>query len=45
MKKETMATLRYESPQVTTIQLIAEQAMLAGSSNLDDMHETEGEWA
>lgn len=37
----------YESPQMTAIQLVTEQTMLAGSSDLmlDNMFETNGEWA
>lgn len=43
MKKTTMA-LEYEKPQVTAILLQVEQGF-AQSSQLDDMKETEGEWA
>jgi hypothetical protein len=46
MKKTTMA-LEYTKPQVTTILLQVEQGFAGstGSSMLDDMKETEGEWA
>ena len=43
-----MAFVEYETPQVKTVQLVTEQAVLAGSSSsmLDDMYEsTDGEWA
>ena len=43
MKKTTMA-LEYEKPQVTAILRQVEQGF-AQSSQLDDMKETEGEWA
>lgn len=43
MKKTTMA-LEYEKPQVTVILLQVEQGF-AQSSQMDDMKETEGEWA
>ena len=39
-----MAAQEYEKPQVTTILLQVEQGF-AQSSQLDDMKETEGEWA
>lgn len=45
MKRVRMATPEYESPQTQTIQFITEQTVLAGSSSLDDMIETDGEWA
>ena len=45
MKRVTrMAAQEYEKPQVTTILLQVEQGF-AQSSQLDDMKETEGEWA
>lgn len=46
MEKVTQAIFEYETPQLTTIEIITEQC-LAGStgSSLDDMWETEGEWA
>ncbi|MBR2859132.1 MAG: hypothetical protein IKB90_03425 [Alistipes sp.] len=43
MKKTTMA-LEYKKPQVTAILLQVEQGF-AQSSQMDDMKETEGEWA
>ena len=39
-----MVANEYEQPQVTTILLDVEQGF-AQSSMLDDMKETEGEWA
>ena len=49
MKKTTKA-LEYTKPQVTTILLQVEQGFAVsepsnGSSQLDDMKETSGEWA
>ena len=45
MRKVTRkAAIDYEQPQVTTILLQVEQGF-AQSSQLDDMKETEGEWA
>ncbi|MBQ3026951.1 MAG: hypothetical protein IJD27_05430 [Alistipes sp.] len=45
MKKDLkMAAREYEQPQITTILLSAERGF-ATSSNLEDMRETEGEWA
>ena len=45
MKRVTqLATQEYEKPQVTAILLQVEQGF-AQSSQLDDMKETEGEWA
>ena len=45
MKRVTMnVATEYEKPQVATILLEVEQGF-AGSSMLDDMKETEGEWA
>jgi hypothetical protein len=49
MKKTTKA-LEYTKPQVTTILLQVEQGFFVsesteGSSQLDDMKETSGEWA
>lgn len=50
MKKTTMAAMEYEKPQVTTILLQVEQGFSVSepsnnSSMLDDMKETNGEWA
>ena len=44
MKRVTQVANEYEQPQVTTILLDVEQGF-AQSSMLDDMKETEGEWA
>ena len=45
MKRVTMnVATEYEKPQLTAILLEVEQGF-AGSSMLDDMKETEGEWA
>ena len=44
MKVKTKVLAEYETPQVTTIEIVVEQSVLAGSSNLDHMTETEGEW-
>lgn len=41
---QKMVAQEYEQPQMTTILLHAEQGF-ATSSNLEDMRETEGEWA
>ena len=48
MKRVTSRALdNYEQPQVTTILLQVEQGFASSSPNsqLDDMKETEGEWA
>ena len=48
MRKVTRkAAIDYEQPQVTTILLEVEQGFASSSPNsmLDDMKETEGEWA
>ncbi len=48
MKRVTQnAAIEYEQPQVTTILLEVEQGFAGSSPNsqLDDMKETEGEWA
>lgn len=50
MKKTTMAAIEYEKPQVSTILLQVEQGFAVsessdGSSQLDDMKESAGEWA
>ena len=45
MKRVTqLATQEYEKPQMTMVLLQVEQGF-AQSSQLDDMKETEGEWA
>ena len=44
MKKQFFKAFEYEKPQLTTILLEVEQGF-AQSSMLDDMKETEGEWA
>ena len=45
MKRVTQVVAQeYEKPQLTTILLEVEQGF-AQSSQLDDMKETEGEWA
>ena len=47
MKRVTrMAAQEYEQPQVTTILLQVESGYASSSTSmLDDMKETEGEWA
>lgn len=49
MKKLTKSTVGYVSPRVTTIQLATEAVCIAASgssdSSLDDMTESDGEWA
>ena len=45
MKKVTKVIGEYKSPQLTTLELVAEQC-IAGSTGsvLDDMWESDGEW-
>ena len=49
MKKLTKPINGYESPQVATIHLVTEAVCIAASgssdSSLDDMTESDGEWA
>ena len=51
MKKEKHVQVEYETPQVSSIQLMTESVCIAGSassesgSSLEDMFETEGGWA
>ena len=48
MIRTTRATVKYEAPKMEILQILTEQICLAASysgSNLDDMCETEGEWA
>lgn len=45
MKVKIKVLAEYETPQVTTLQFVMEQCVLAGSSNFDDMTESSpGEW-
>ena len=44
MKKTAIKVVDYETPLVTTIHMEPQQC-LAASSNLEDMTETNGEWA
>ena len=43
MRKEMMAQLEYEQPQMTMILLDVEQGF-ASSTQLEDMKESEGQW-
>jgi hypothetical protein len=44
MKKTTMAAMEYEKPQINVVAVEIEQGF-AQSSQLDDMKESNGEWA
>ena len=46
MKKTTIQVVDYETPHVITIHIEPQQCLAASSdSNLEDMRETEGDWA